>query len=308
MLTIVGLHKTYHRKKQPPLNALQNISLNIGKGMFGLLGPNGAGKSSLMRTIATLQPADSGKVALDGVDVLSNPGFMRANLGYLPQEFGVYNGVSAQDLLHYLAKLKGIYSSQERQRQIDELLEKVNLREHRKGAVSRFSGGMKQRFGIAQALLGNPRVVVVDEPTAGLDPQERNRFHNLLVDVSEHKVVLLSTHIVEDVSNLCTDMAIMSNGCVVCQSSPQELLSHFKNKVWHAYIPKHNLPQIKQQFQVISQRFCAGEVSVHVLSEQQPAANFLSIAPDLEDAYFATLMLNNKHAFESQRKSGVNHD
>lgn len=308
MLNIIGLNKTYRRKQQQPLHALQDVDLNIGKGMFGLLGPNGAGKSSLMRTIATLQPADSGIIELDAIDIFFNPDFMRANLGYLPQDFGVYSGVSALELLHYLAKLKGIVSAKQRQEQVDDLLEKVNLSQHRKSAVSRFSGGMKQRFGIAQALLGNPKVVVVDEPTAGLDPEERNRFHNLLVEISQHKVVLLSTHIVEDVSNLCTNMAIMNLGRVLYHGSPQALISRFQHKVWQTRISKQNLSQIKQRYQVISQRFYAGEVLVHVLSDKQPGGDFQLITPDLEDAYFAMLQVNGKGLTQSQSNSGASHD
>lgn len=289
MLSISGLCKTYGSKKAHKIRALDKVNLSIGPGMFGLLGPNGAGKSSLMRTIATLQKPDEGCIEFAGKNIVSQPEFMRSQLGYLPQEYGVYAGVSAYVLLDYLAKLKGIESAQQRRFQVESLLAQVNLSEHKNKAVSQYSGGMKQRFGIAQALLGNPQILIVDEPTAGLDPEERNRFHNLLVDISADKVVLLSTHIVEDVRHLCPNLAIMANGKVVKQGRPQQLTEAINGKVWQLKADKSEITQLKSQHNVISQRFLAGEVSLRVLSDSSPGATFEQVQPDLEDAYFAAL-------------------
>jgi len=287
MLLIDNLSKTYANGVQ----ALNNVSLTINAGMFGLLGPNGAGKSTLMRTLATLQLPDSGTVLFEGVDTLKQPHYLRPKLGYLPQEFGVYPSVTAVDLLDYFAILKGITDKKQRQQQIEQLLELTNLTQHKKHAVNGFSGGMKQRFGIAQALLGSPKLLIVDEPTAGLDPHERNRFHNVLSDISENTVVILSTHIVEDVSNLCPDMAILANGSIVQQGSPEQLVANLDGKLWQKTIEKQDIPTVKQKHQVISERLVAGKAQINVLSEQQPDSDFVLVKGDLEDAYFAQLQL-----------------
>ncbi|WP_286271623.1 ABC transporter ATP-binding protein [Thalassotalea hakodatensis] len=297
MLTITNLCKTYAEKKKQKAPALDDVNLSIDSGMFGLLGPNGAGKSSLMRTIATLQKPDTGTIEFAGENIIKHPEFMRKQLGYLPQDYGVYPGVSAFELLDYLAKLKGITDRKQRNAQIDKLLAQVNLTQHRNNAVSRFSGGMKQRFGIAQALLGEPKMLIVDEPTAGLDPEERNRFHNLLVEISRDKVVLLSTHIVEDVSHLCPNMAILAAGKIVKEGSPAQLIKQVQGKIWQIKTSKSNLEDVVPQANVISQRLFAGEATVHVYSESQPSPDFHRVTPDLEDAYFAAL---HCHAFESQ--------
>ncbi|WP_286233404.1 ABC transporter ATP-binding protein [Thalassotalea sediminis] len=292
MLTITDLCKTYAEKKSQNIPALDHVNLSIGSGMFGLLGPNGAGKSSLMRTIATLQKPDAGTITFAGENIIEHPEFMRKQLGYLPQDYGVYPGVSAYELLDYLAKLKGVTDGKKRNAQIDKLLTQVNLTQHKSHAVSRFSGGMKQRFGIAQALLGDPKMLIVDEPTAGLDPEERNRFHNLLVEISRDKVVLLSTHIVEDVSHLCPNMAILAAGKIVKQGSPAQLIEQVKGKIWQIKTSKANLEGVIPKTQVISQRLFAGEATIHVYSEHQPSPDFHQVSPDLEDAYFAALHCN----------------
>lgn len=288
MLSISNLCKTYDHKRQA-VKALNDVSLTINKGMFGLLGANGAGKSSLMRTIATLQKPDSGNIMFEGQDILANPDFMRQHLGYLPQNFGVYNNISAYELLDYLAKLKGVTSSKARREQINSLLEQVNLTESKHHSVSKFSGGMKQRFGIAQALLADPKVLVVDEPTAGLDPEERNRFHNLLFNISTNKVVLLSTHIVEDVSDLCPNMAVMASGHVITQTSPQELMNSMAGYIWQTKVSTDEVSELHQSYQVISQRLCAGEMTVHVYSEHSLGSDFQQVQPNLESAYFASV-------------------
>ena len=228
MLSITGLSKTYDNG----VHALQGVDLSIGKGMFGLLGPNGAGKSSLMRTIATLQSADAGAITFDGIDVFKDPQALRQRLGYLPQDFGVYPRVSAYDLLDHMAVLKGIHNKGERKESVEGLLAHTNLYQHRSKAVSGFSGGMRQRFGIAQALLGDPDLLIVDEPTAGLDPEERNRFHNLLVSLGEQKVVILSTHIVEDVAELCPNMAVLAGGKILLEGNPIALTDKLQGKIW----------------------------------------------------------------------------
>jgi ABC-2 type transport system ATP-binding protein len=285
MLCIRNLVKSY-QNNQP---ILKNLNLTVHNGLFGLLGPNGAGKSSLMRTIATLQSPDSGSITFNDQDVLKRPEYMRANLGYLPQEYGVYPGISANDLLHYLASLKGISERRQRQQHIDHLLAQVNLFQHKHQAVSQFSGGMKQRFGIAQAMLGEPKILIVDEPTAGLDPQERNRFHNLLAEISTNKVVILSTHIVEDVNNLCSQMAILAAGEIIKQGHPAKLQQALAGQVWRGNINNAEVAAFASQFQVISQRMVAGKTVLHVLSDQCPTNAFELIAADLEDSYFAAL-------------------
>ncbi len=284
-LQIENLTKTYRNG----VKALDNVNLNISAGMFGLLGPNGAGKSTLMRTLATLQAPDAGRVLFAGDDILQHPQTLRKQLGYLPQDFGVYPGVSALDLLHHLAVLKGLLNKKERTEQITALLQQTNLYEARKKSVSTFSGGMRQRFGIAQALLGNPQLIIVDEPTAGLDPEERNRFHNLLSEIGENVVVILSTHIVEDVKELCSNMAIMANGRVIQQGKPIELMAELRGKVWKKTIEKRDLEGYKKQFTVLSTRLFSGKMQLHAWAEQCPQEGFEPLLPDLEDVYFAAL-------------------
>lgn len=282
MLSITGLNKTYPNG----VHALNNVNLKIGKGMFGLLGPNGAGKSSLMRTIATLQDADSGEVRFDDVDVLREKEKVRGFLGYLPQEFGVYPNVSAEDLLNHLALLKGITDSKQRKTTVEELLELTNLSKFRKRKLGGYSGGMKQRFGIAQALLANPRLIIVDEPTAGLDPQERDRFHNLLSQIGENVTVILSTHIVGDVSDLCEDMAIFNNGRVLLQGAPEAAISSLTGKVWSKVFDKKEAEAAMKKYRVISSRFLHGKILLRVFGDR-PDPSFDAATPDLEDVYFS---------------------
>jgi ABC-type multidrug transport system ATPase subunit len=284
MLNIHGLNKTYSNGHK----ALDNVALNIPKGMFGLLGPNGAGKSSLMRTIATLQHADSGSIIFDNIDIFAQPQILRARLGYLPQDFGVYPRVSALKLLNHLAILKGLDNRAERKEVVDGLLAKTNLYQHRKQAVSGYSGGMRQRFGIAQALLGDPDLLIVDEPTAGLDPEERNRFHNLLVSLGEQKAIILSTHIVEDVNDLCTNMAILAQGKVVLTGHPTELTHSLEGKIWRRVVSTGELEDVEANYRVISKRFSGGKNIVHVYSND-PIEGFTCHDGDLEDLYFSTL-------------------
>ncbi|WP_057832386.1 ABC transporter ATP-binding protein [Colwellia sp. TT2012] len=284
MLTIKNLSKTYDNG----VKAMDNITLEIPKGMFGLLGPNGAGKSSLMRTIATLQDADSGSITFDGIDVLKDPQALRQRLGYLPQDFGVYPRISAYELLDHLAILKGLKNKAERKEAVEGLLAQTNLYQHRKNAVSGFSGGMRQRFGIAQALLGDPDLLIVDEPTAGLDPEERNRFHNLLVALGEEKAIILSTHIVEDVTELCPNMAVLASGKIVLQGNPIELTNKLKGQIWRKAIAQSELNVIEQEFNVISKRLFAGQTIVHVIAESAPFG-FEAAPVNLEDVYFSTL-------------------
>jgi ABC-type multidrug transport system ATPase subunit len=284
LLEIKQLYKTYDNG----VKALDGVTLSIPKGLYGLLGPNGAGKSSLMRTIATLQTADSGSISFDGLDLLKNTQEIRSRLGYLPQSFGVYPRVSAIDLLDHLAILKGINHNGERKEVVAGLLAQTNLYEHRKEAVSGFSGGMRQRFGIAQALLGDPDLLIVDEPTAGLDPEERNRFHNLLVGLGESKVIILSTHIVDDVSELCPKMAVLASGSVLVEGSPVDLVSTLKEQIWRKTIHIDQLDAIQGEHLVISTRLFSGRTVVHVLSESKPQG-FDSIPADLGDVYFSSL-------------------
>ncbi|WKL47737.1 ABC transporter ATP-binding protein [Flavobacterium pectinovorum] len=284
-LSIKNLSKMYENGTQ----ALSNVSLEITNGMFGLLGPNGAGKSTLMRTIAALQEPTSGSVAFNGVNILENPMFIRENLGYLPQEFGVYPKISAYRLLDHLAILKGIVNKQERNDQILTLLQQTNLLQHKDKAVHSFSGGMRQRFGIAQALLGNPKIIIVDEPTAGLDPEERNRFNNLLSEIGESVIVLLSTHIVEDVRDLCTKMAIISNGKLILEGNPNETINLLKDKIWMKAIHKSELAEYQTHFNIISSHLNSGKLNIHVFSDQQPDSGFNLISPDLSDVYFSVL-------------------
>lgn len=280
MLVIESLSKTYPNGTR----ALADVSLKIGRGMFGLLGPNGAGKSSLMRTLATLQDADSGRVTFEGFDVLGEKERMRAVLGYLPQEFGVYPNSSAEDLLNHLALLKGIADTRVRRETVDRLLALTNLAGHRRKALGGFSGGMKQRFGIAQALLAQPRIIIVDEPTAGLDPEERDRFHNLLSQIGENVTVILSTHIVSDVSDLCADMAIINGGRVLVQTAPLVAIEGLRDRVWMRYFDRREgVPTA--DLRVLSSRLAHGRVMVRVFGERPPG--FEATTPELEDVYFA---------------------
>lgn len=283
MLHIRDLSKTYPNG----VKALQNINLDISNGMFGLLGPNGAGKSSLMRTIATLQDADTGSITFGSIDVFSQKQELRKVLGYLPQEFGVYPRVSAEEMLHYIARLKGIVDNKERNETVKALLQQVNLYDHRKKYLGGYSGGMKQRFGIAQALIGNPKLVIVDEPTAGLDPAERLRFNNLLSEIGENIVVILSTHIVDDVTELCQDMAIISGGRVVLRGQPENLISGMADKVWSKKIKKEEVETYRGNYQLILSRLSAGDVMIHVLSETDPGNGFVPEHAGLEDVYFS---------------------
>jgi len=283
-LRIESLSKTYPNGVQ----ALQNVSLTVPTGMFGLLGPNGAGKSTLMRTIATLQEADSGSITLGSLDVLKQKDHVRRVLGYLPQEFGVYPRISAESMLDHFAILKGIQNRKERKEVVGALLRRTNLHEVRKQNLGTFSGGMRQRFGIAQALLGNPKLIIVDEPTAGLDPGERVRFHNLLAEIGENVIVILSTHIVEDVSDLCSRMAIISHGRVLAEGDPAEELRNVEGKIWRRMIAKGDLAAIQQDHAVITTKLVAGKTIVHVYSDEQPNG-FEPVSASLEDVYFSTL-------------------
>jgi ABC-2 type transport system ATP-binding protein len=284
-LSINNLSKTYSNG----LKALDNITMEIGSGMFGLLGPNGAGKSSLMRTIATLQEPDTGTVMLGEIDVIKQKAEVRKVLGYLPQDFGFYPKVSAIDMLDHFAILKGIANPKERKEVCDALLNQTNLYEARKRNIGDYSGGMRQRFGIAQALLGNPKLVIVDEPTAGLDPMERNRFHNLLSEIGENIIVILSTHIVEDVRNLCSNMVIMNQGKVLLTGQPAKTISDMDGKIWSKLIDKEQLTDHKNNFKVISTKVVEGKIQIHVYHPTQPDTSFNAAATDLEDVYFATI-------------------
>jgi ABC-type multidrug transport system ATPase subunit len=284
-LKITNLSKTYSNG----LKALNNINLEIGSGMFGLLGPNGAGKSSLMRTIATLQEADSGTITLGDIDVVKQKDEVRKVLGYLPQDFGFYPKVSAWDMINHFAILKGISNPKERKEICEALLNQTNLFDARKRNIGDYSGGMRQRFGIAQALLGNPKLVIVDEPTAGLDPMERNRFHNLLSEIGENVIVILSTHIVDDVKNLCSNMVIMNQGTILLSGQPAQTIEHMKGRIWMKMIDKKELAAHKTAFRVISTKVVEGKIQLHVYSDNQPDTAFMSMNPDLEDVYFATI-------------------
>jgi ABC-2 type transport system ATP-binding protein len=284
-LRIENLSKRYPNGTQ----ALSNVSLEIPQGMFGLLGPNGAGKSTLMRTLATLQEADSGRAVLGDIDVLRQKDALRRVLGYLPQEFGLYPKVSAEDLLTQFAILKGISNAKERREIVQALLQQTNLHEHRRKPLGSFSGGMKQRFGIAQALLGNPRLIIVDEPTAGLDPEERVRFHNLLSAIGQNIIVILSTHIVSDVTDLCRAMAIIHQGRVLVAGNPSDLVAELHGKVWRKSISHTEVASYRDRMQLISMRLFAGQTVVHVLADVPPEAGFEPVTPDLEDLYFACI-------------------
>ena len=285
-LQISNLSKTYSNG----VKALNNINLTINKGMFGLLGPNGAGKSTLMRTIAALQNADSGTIMLGDIDVINQKNELRKVLGYLPQDFGFYPKVSAIDLLNHFAVLKGIDNKSERKQIVDALLQQTNLFDVRKRYLSDYSGGMRQRFGIAQALLGNPKLIIVDEPTAGLDPMERNRFHNILSEIGEQVIVILSTHIVDDVKTLCNQMVVMNRGSILLEGTPKQTVEAMQGKVWKTQINKEELTAYKQQYNVISNHISEGKMNVHVVAEEQPASHFHIAEASLEDVYFSNIL------------------
>jgi len=283
VLSINSISKSFGK-----IDALKNVSLDLGPGMFGLLGPNGAGKSTLMRTLATLQLPDSGTVTLNGTDIAEDPNAMRRTLGYLPQDFGVYPRMSALALLDHLAILKGVTDNNERKTQVENLLKEVNLWSKRYAAVSTYSGGQRQRFGVAQALLGDPKVLIVDEPTAGLDPLERQRFLNLLSEAAEDRVIILSTHIVDDVRDLCLDMAIMGDGEIVARGAPEDLIAKIDGRVWRKQVDKDEVETLRAGHQVLKTQIQKGGVTVSVLAGEAPKG-FKKAAPDLEDAYFAHL-------------------
>jgi ABC-type multidrug transport system ATPase subunit len=288
-LIIEGLSKTYGNG----VKALDHVSLTIPKGMFGLLGPNGAGKSTLMRILATLQEADSGTARLGDIDVLKQKEEVRKVLGYLPQEFGVYPKVSAYEMLDHIALLKGVTVKRERKELVEALLHRVNLWDQRKRKLSGYSGGMKQRFGIAQSLIGEPKLIIVDEPTAGLDPGERNRFYNLLTEIGENVVVILSTHIVQDVKELCSNMAIINKGKLLYAGPPDESLRHLQGKVWEKTIAKSELEGYAASGKLISNRLVAGTPVIHLLSDEKPGEGFKQAEPSLEDVFFGAISRSN---------------
>lgn len=282
-LSIKHLTKTYSNG----VKALNNVSLEINNGLFGLLGPNGAGKSSLMRTIATLQQADSGSVFMNETNVEDNPHEIRKILGYLPQDFGVYPNISAEVLLNHFAVLKGITHRKQRKERVDHLLQQTNLYQHRKKKLGGYSGGMKQRFGIAQALLANPKLIIVDEPTAGLDPTERNRFHNLLSELGKDSIVILSTHFVDDVKELCTNMAILNSGQLLWSGSPERAIEEIKGNVYSKQIKRNQIQDYKNEFTVIAEQLFRGKPLIYVYSESDPGKNFIPVQPDLNHVYFS---------------------
>jgi ABC-2 type transport system ATP-binding protein len=284
-LRIEGLSKTYPNG----VKALENVTLTIPRGMYGLLGPNGAGKSTLMRTLATLQEPDQGQAFLGDIDVLRQKDDVRKILGYLPQDFGVYPRINAQDMLDHLALLKGFVNTAERKELVDALLHRVNLHQFRKKALTSFSGGVRQRFGIAQALIGNPQLLIVDEPTAGLDPGERNRFYNLLSEIGENVIVILSTHIVQDVMELCTNMAIIHNGKVLFAGSPDDAVAGLDGHIWRKFVQKSELREHEQRYRVISSKLIAGRPLIHVFSAEDPHDGFEPVRPDLEDVFFCRI-------------------
>ncbi len=292
MLSIKNLVHVYGNG----VRALDDVSLEVPTGMFGLLGPNGAGKSTLMRSIATLQTPTSGEIRFGDIDVIKEPEKLRRVLGYLPQDFGVYPRVSAYDMLDHLAVLKGIAGAKERKETVEGLLNQVNLWNVRKKALAGFSGGMRQRFGIAQALIGNPRLIIVDEPTAGLDPEERNRFLNLLAEIAEGVVIILSTHIVEDVSDLCPRMAVLAGGRIQLEGAPSELVRSLEGRIWKKTIDKDALPEHRAKYDVISTRLFAGRTVIHVLNDRRPGEGFEPAPSGLEDLYFSTLATSRKAA------------
>ena len=285
LLQIDRLSKTYANG----VKALDEVSLTIPRGMYGLLGPNGAGKSTLMRTLATLQDADSGSAKLGELDVLKDKEEVRKRLGYLPQDFGVYPKISAMDMLDHLALLKGVVNGKERKDLVDAMLARCNLYDVRKKALTGFSGGMRQRFGIAQALLGNPQLLIVDEPTAGLDPGERNRFYNLLSEVGENVVVILSTHIVEDVMELCTKMAIINKGRVLYEGAPDQAVNNVEGRIWQKSIMKAEIKDYEARYKLISSKLVAGRPLVHIYSDDDPGEGFTPARASLEDVFFSRI-------------------
>ncbi len=293
MLTIKDLNKTYPNGTQ----ALNNVSLTLENGMFGLLGPNGAGKSTLMKTLATLQLADSGSVEFDGIDVFNQPEELRKVLGYLPQDFGVYPKVSAEMMLNHIAKVKGIHNAAERKGYVADLLHKVNLYKVRNRNLGDYSGGMRQRFGIAQALIGNPKLIIVDEPTAGLDPLERNRFHNLLSELGENAVVILSTHIVDDVTNLCQNMAVFNEGKILVQGHPQELSDRLNGTIYSKHIQKSELEKYENEYTVLTNYLRGGKLNINIHSTENPGEGFELMTNNLEDFYF--YCIHKKHEQEA---------
>ena len=284
-LSIKNVSKTYSNN----VEALKDVTLEVGNGMFGLLGPNGAGKSTLMRTIAGLQELDSGSITVGDIDVSKHKHELRKVLGYLPQEFGLYPKVNALELFDHLATMKGITDSSKRDELTKSLLSQTNLWKYRNRKLGTFSGGMKQRFGIAQALIGEPKLIIVDEPTAGLDPTERNRFHNLLSAIGENVIVILSTHIVEDVSDLCSKMAIIKDGKVKLVGEPLTLVKGLKTQVWTGLVTKKDFKNVKNDHQVISSKLSMGKVQIRVLNDQEPIDGFKQVDPEIEDLYFATI-------------------
>jgi len=291
-LVVDNITKTYPNGVQ----ALKGVSLRIPAGMFGLLGPNGAGKSTLMRTIATLQEPDGGSIRFGNIDVLKQKDAVRRTLGYLPQEFGLYPRVSALELLDHFAVLKGIVDRKPRVEIVESVLRRTNLWDVRKQRLGTFSGGMKQRFGIAQALLGSPRLMIVDEPTAGLDPAERLRFHNMLSEIGENVVVILSTHIVEDVSDLCSRMAIIASGRVLLSGDPQSSIETLRGRIWKKFVPRDQVPSYEHDLAVISTHLVGGRTAVHVLATSRPDPSFEEVPADLEDVYFSTLRAADQKA------------
>lgn len=285
-LVINNLSKTYPNG----VKALNNVTLTIPTGMFGLLGPNGAGKSTLMRTLATLQEPDGGSVTMGDIDVLNDKHELRKVLGYLPQEFGVYPRVNALDLLSHMAILKGVSNRKERKDLVSALLERVNLYDHRKKAVSGYSGGMRQRFGIAQALIGNPKLIIVDEPTAGLDPGERNRFYNLLSEIGENVIVILSTHIVEDVRELCSNMAIINEGKLLFSGTPSSSTDALQGLIYEKVIEKSELSEYQENFRIISTKLVTGKPLIHIISDSDPGSGFKQVAANLEDVFFSQIL------------------
>lgn len=297
MLEINELQKTYRNG----VKALDQVTLSVGRGMLGLLGPNGAGKSTLMRTLATLQTPDSGRAFFDGIDILKNPVELRKLLGYLPQDFGVYPGISAQKLLDYFAILKGITAKKNRRRAIEEVLEITNLSDVAGKNVDGFSGGMKQRFGIAQLLLNNPKFIIVDEPTAGLDPAERNRFLNLLREISVENTVVFSTHIVEDINDLCGQVAILHHGKILLHERPSQAVDDVSGKIWTATIDKIDLEVATSKYMVLASKYNSPlSITIRVFSENQPSSDFMPAEPQLEDVYFAALAMNGHPTAQPQ--------
>lgn len=301
VLRIQNVSKSYSNG----VKALQNISLTIPPGMYGLLGPNGAGKSSLMRTLATLQEPDEGTISFGHLDVLTQKEELQQTLGYLPQDFGLHPKAKAEELLNYFAVLKGIKEKKARREVVEALLRQTNLWDVRRQRLGGFSGGMRQRFGVAVAMLGNPKLIIVDEPTAGLDPAERVRFLNLLSEMGENSVVILSTHIVEDVSELCTRMAVINKGRILLETEPHKAIETLKGKIWRRVIERKVLPELEQEHMIISTKLLGGRTVVHLFSETSPGNDFEPISPDLEDAYFTVIMQNYRESTERKEKEVV---